>query len=590
MPVNVFVMNPAVKSVIVSVKTKNMLSLTGAATQTVSFSGEGDKIIYFSLKAGNAPGSGKVDITATGNGTKSTCSVDMPVLTASALVHKTTDYMIDGGKMKSIDFDPFGFKGSNEANLEFSQVGKVNFNERIRFLVQYPYGCAEQTTSVAFAQLYLSKVVDLNSQMIEQTEKHVRDGIDRLIKLQSTDGGFIYWPGTRTIDDWITSYAGHFLLEAMKTGYSVPDYVISKWKEYQQTAAKKWTEDAKWRSFQLIQAYRLYTLALAGIPDFSSMNRLKEEPDLLPQASWRLAAAYALAGKREIAQQMTEKLPKQFKENNEAYRTYGSDLRDRAMVLETMIELNQAKAAALMAKEIASSVNSDYWLSTQETAFSLLSLAKYYARYSSPEPINVLISLNSQESRYDSRKFILNQPLRINQSGGNKLSVTNKSSVPLFIRLTESGIPIKEDEISFRKDLNMSVSYTGKDGRPMDITKLRQGTEFRMIIKVRSSDVINGCRNLALTQIFPSGWEIENNRISEAEPPAESAPFIYQDFRDDRVYTFFDLFGDKEKIFVFTLTATYAGRYYLPGTYCEAMYNNSIAAKDKGMWVEIVHE
>jgi uncharacterized protein YfaS (alpha-2-macroglobulin family) len=93
-----------------------------------------------------------------------------------------------------------------------------------------------------------------------------------------------------------------------------------------------------------------------------------------------------------------------------------------------------------------------------------------------------------------------------------------------------------------------------------------------------------------LTQIFPSGWEIENNRIGEEEPPAESAPFIYQDFRDDRVYTFFDLSGDKEKTFIFTLTATYAGRFYLPGSYCEAMYNNSIAAKDKGMWVEIVHE
>jgi uncharacterized protein YfaS (alpha-2-macroglobulin family) len=181
-------------------------------------------------------------------------------------------------------------------------------------------------------------------------------------------------------------------------------------------------------------------------------------------------------------------------------------------------------------------------------------------------------------------------PLKVNESGSNKLSVTNKSAVPLLVRLTESGIPVKEDELAFRKNLNMYVSWSGKDGHPIDIKKLKQGTEFRMTVKVSASNVMNGCRNLALTQIFPSGWEIENTRIGDAEPETDVIPYNYQDFRDDRVYTFFDLPGEKEKIFIFNLTATYAGRFYLPGTYCEAMYDNSIAAKDKGMWVEIVRE
>ena len=590
MPVNVFAMNAAVKSVVVTVKTKNMLSLSGAASQTVAFSGEGDKIIYFRVKAGSSTGSGKIEVTATSNNARSTYSVDLPVVTASALVHRTSEYMIDGGKMKQIEIQPFGIIGTNDATLEFSQVGKVNFKERIRYLVQYPYGCAEQITSGAFAQLYLSKVVDMDSRMISQTEAHVRDGIDQLIKLQSTDGGFMYWPGSRTIDDWITSYTGHFLLESMKTGYSVPDYLISKWKEYQKTAARKWIPDVKSGQLQVIQAYRLYTLALAGVPDFSSMNRLKEIPGLLPQASWRLAAAYAIAGKRDVALKMTEKLPVQFKNNYDSYYTYGSDLRDRAMVLETMTELNQSKTAAGLAKEIVSSMNSSSWYSTHETAFSLLSLAKYYARYSPPEPINVLLSLNGQESRFDSRKFVLSQPLKINEKGVNKLTVTNKSTVPLFLNLIETGIPVKDDEVAFRKDLSMIISYTGKDGRPVDVTKLKQGTEFRMVIRVKSGDVVNGCRNLALTQIFPSGWEIENNRIGEAEQTTDAVPFTYQDVRDDRVYTFFDLTRDKEKVFTFNLTAAYAGRFYLPGSYCEAMYNNNIAAKDKGMWVEIVKE
>jgi alpha-2-macroglobulin len=590
MPVNVFAMNPAIKNVVVSVKTKNMISVAGASTQTVSFSGEGDKIIYFRLRAGIEPGSGKVDINATGNGTRSDYSVDIPVLTASAPVTTTTDYIVDGGKMKSIDFTPFGYKGTNEVTLEISQVGKVNFSDRIGFLVHYPYGCAEQTTSTAFAQLYLPKVADLPPQMISRTEENVRGGIERIIKLQSADGGFIYWPGSRTIDDWITSYAGHFLLEAMKAGYSVPDYVISKWKEYQRTAAKNWSPDARWKFYQLPQAYRLYTLALAGAPDFSSMNRLKEVPGLLPDVSWRLASAYALAGKQDIARKMTENLPVKTREDYEDYYTYGSELRDMSMILETMTELGQQKAATLLARDLASRVNGKRWLSTQETAYALLSLEKYYTRYSAAEPLNVVITLNGRESRYDTRKYSLNLPLKINESGSNNLQVTSKSAVPLIARLTASGIPVKEDAVSFRKELNMYVSYTGKDGHPVDVTKLKQGTEFKMTIRVIASNVIHGCRNLALTQIFPSGWEIENTRIADTESPADGVPFTYQDFRDDRVYTFFDLYGDKEKVFTFTLTATYAGRFYLPGTSCEAMYNNDIGAKDKGMWVEITRE
>jgi len=591
MPVNVFVMNSKIKSVAVSVKVKNRLSLKDPEMQTVSFSEEGDKTIYFKIKAENATGSGRIEVTATANGIKTVYSTDLPVLTSSSLVNKTSEYVIGEGQTKAIGLNPFGFKGTNDASLEFSQVGKINFDKRIRYLMQYPYGCAEQITSTVFAQLYLPKIVDMNNEMISRTETHIRAGISQLIRMQSTDGGFMYWPGSKCSNDWVTSYTGDFLLEAMKKGYSVPDYVINKWKEYQKTSAQKWSFTSQNNKYSdLVQAYRVYTLALAGVPDFSSMNRLNEEPNIEPQATWRLAAAYALAGKKEIGQKMVEKLPFHF---NEYYRTditYGSDLRDRAMVLETMIELNNVKAAGLLAKEIASNVNSREWLGTHECAVALISLAKYYAKYSPPQPINVLVNLNGHESRNDSRKFIFKQPLRINESGNNTLQVTNKSSVPLFICLTESGIPLKDAEVSFRKDLNMSVMFTAKEGHRIDVTRLKQGTEFKMHITISSKDVINGCRDLALTQIFPSGWEIENSRIGENGTADESGPYNYQDFRDDRVYTFFDLTRNKPLVFTFTLTAAYAGRFYLPGSYCEAMYNNDISAKDKGMWVEIVKE
>ena len=62
----------------------------------------------------------------------------------------------------------------------------------------------------------------------------------------------------------------------------------------------------------------------------------------------------------------------------------------------------------------------------------------------------------------------------------------------------------------------------------------------------------------------------------------------YQDIRDDRVLSYFDLSRGESKEIPVKLTATYKGRYYLPSVYCEAMYDNAVRALKKGQWVEVV--
>jgi alpha-2-macroglobulin len=588
MPVELFVMNPAVKTVNVTVKVNSLVTVEGGTSQTVEFGGTGDRTVFFKLKAKNATGNAKIEVTATSGSVRSTYPVDLPVRVSSMPASKTTDYTVNPGQTQVVSFLPFGIAGTGNATLEMSNVVQVNFTEHIRWLVQYPYGCGEQTTSTAFAQLYLPKIVTLTDEMKNRTEANVREGIRKLPKLQSSDGGFLYWPGTRTIDDWVSSYCGQFMLESMKQGYSVPDFVVNKWKEYQQSAASRWVSDPRATWTQLVQAYRLYTLALAGTPDMSSMNRLKEEKGLIPQAAWKLAAAYALAGKRETATAMTASLPLLFKPYTEMYYTYGSSLRDLAMVLETVTELGQASKANEVARSLTSQVNKADWLSTQETAFALSALAKYYDRFEKSNGIKALYVMNGQETRCETRLFLLSQPLKITEGKNNTLNVTNLGNTALFLRLTESGVPSYDQDMAYRNDLNMSVNFTGKDGKPIDVTRLPQGTEFRITVRLKASDELNDVKNLALSQMFPSGWEIANTRIGEGELPENMGNFTWQDFRDDRVDTFFDLEAGKQKTFVFTATATYAGKFYLPGTYCEAMYDHTISAKDKGMWVEVV--
>ena len=92
---------------------------------------------------------------------------------------------------------------------------------------------------------------------------------------------------------------------------------------------------------------------------------------------------------------------------------------------------------------------------------------------------------------------------------------------------------------------------------------------------------------MALTQIFPSGWEILNTRMIGAEDAFASSESDYRDIRDDRVYTYFSLYDDKEVTYYVMLNAAYVGKYYMPATYCEAMYNHTINALIKGQWVEV---
>ena len=78
------------------------------------------------------------------------------------------------------------------------------------------------------------------------------------------DGGIALWPGSIQPDNWVTSYAGHFMTEAERSGYNIPSGFKQKWISFQKKTAQGWRFDARFRQSATDQAYRLFTLALAG--------------------------------------------------------------------------------------------------------------------------------------------------------------------------------------------------------------------------------------------------------------------------------------------------------------------------------------
>ncbi|HRG09253.1 MAG TPA: hypothetical protein PLJ08_11825, partial [Cyclobacteriaceae bacterium] len=546
-----------------------------------------DLTLDFALNVKSETGFAKVTVTATSGSYSATDEIEIEVRNPNPPVTQVADVVLDAGKTWNTTVTPFGVAGTNLATLEISSLPPVNLGQRMRYLLQYPYGCIEQTTSSVFPQLYLDKVKALTDAEKTTIQRNVTAGVERLKTFVNSDGGFAYWPGSGDSDSWGSTYAGHFLIEAEAKGYYVPNDMIRRWKKYQKNKAQSWRKAQEYGSSELIQAYRLYTLALAGDAELGAMNRLREQGNLPSTAAWMLAAAYVKAGQPEAAKKLIEKLPTQVKPYQELAYSYGSDLRDKAIILETLILLNDRTRAFEIVKELSVALSDfNYWMNTQTLAWSLKSVGSF----ASGEKGDLKFSYT-----YNGKEVTTGTDLPVASivlPAGSKpadLKVVSASKAVLFARVIQEGVPARGTEEDSEKNLTLGVSYTKTDGTPLDPATLEQGTEFVATVTVFNPGMRGLYKNLALNQIFPSGWEINNLRLTgdDAAKITGDVP-TYQDIRDDRVYTYFDLGARQSKTFKVMLTASYAGSYYLPAVSCEAMYDNNIYARKKGKVVEVV--
>ncbi len=438
--------------------------------------------------------------------------------------------------------------------------------------------------------------MELNEDQKTQVPKNITATINRLRLFQTGKGGFGYWPGDYTPDEWSSTYAGHFLLEAKSLGYTVPQGMLNKWVKFQQGVAKRWNPDYReYRNYsrrgsELSQAYRLYTLALAGESDLGSMNRMRETKGLATATKWRLAAAYAIAGRIEVAKEIIQGISTEIEAYQEMSYTYGSNVRDRAMILETQIILKDDAAAGELVKFISDELSSNRWHSTQTIAYSLLAIGKYVGPAGASQQFNFSYQLaGGQNVNAGSNTPIFQIDMSIDQNNGKNVTINNSHSGPLFARLITTGQPIVGQETADKKDLDLKVVYKAMNGQVIDPSTLEQGTDFIAEVTVSHPGTrAIPYREMALDQIFPSGWEVINSRLDGFAYFKNTTRPEYQDFRDDRVYTFFDIYEKKTNIYRVQLNASYQGKFYLPATACEAMYDNSVYARVPGRWVEVV--
>ena len=483
-----------------------------------------------------------------------------------------------------------GVAGTNSLTLEMSDVQPVNLLARLSYLLGYPHGCVEQITSKGFPQLYLNEFTALTADEKQSVENAVKEVIRRLRSYQTVDGAFSYWPGGTSSNAWGTVYATHFLTEAATRGYLVPDAMRRSVIGNLVRTARGWKPVASYyeRSEEMTQAYRLYVLALAGSAEVGAMNRLKESKTLQPMSRWLLASAYALVGRADVARELTAKTTELTTAYTEYDQTFGSNLRDRSIRLMALCLLDESAPAARLADEISKTLASDDWLSTQETAFSLIALSGYMKRYKTAASMDFSYTSAGKTEDISTTKNVWTKPLLDKAAPSAPLEIRNTGKSTLFARLITEGIPAEGREEAYANGLSLAVSYTDQAGNPVDASALPQGTNFVAVVTVRNPSS-HGVNNLVLTEVFPAGWEILNTRfLSEGATDAKTPGINYQDIRDDRAYSYIDHLPAGRQVTVkINLCAVYPGRFYLPPVYIEAMYDHLMRANTEGKMVTV---
>ncbi|KAA3615061.1 MAG: alpha-2-macroglobulin family protein [Calditrichaeota bacterium] len=592
-PVTVFPMRENLGDTKVTLEVDGPIEVMGAISQQLNFAKPEDKDLLFKIKAKAGVGIAAIKITAKSSRASAEYETEIQVRTSSDMEYLTEEKTVKPGDKLTMNIPGNGIAGSNQATLTIRRTKDLNFGKRLYRLIRYPYGCIEQTTSSIFPQLYLEKFIPKSSLAKKDIDDNINKGIKRLRKFKLPSGAFGYWPGAKTPSMWGTNYAGHFMIEAKRKGYHVPDDLMNDWIKFQKSQALLTSGNIKTR------IYRLYLLALAGEPIIGPMNLIRESSlsALKDVERWMLASAYKLAGVESEANTILKSTGFFVKLYREFSGTYGSSDRDKAMILDQVVQFQQYERANKLVDELATLLRSKSWLSTQESAFILLAMGKYLNATSTDDqkPISGKVTLPTGEKvafNFEGATF----DLPVEEGFGDNLSIELDNSTKakrVFAILNWSGQPLKSTQKDESKNLELDIQWLDESGRVINPANVKQGTTFwgRYSVKVQNSRLT--VEELALTQILPAGWEIENLRLNQSDLPSWTRNYKlkkaeYEDIRDDRISWFFDQRGyEKQKDFLVKINAVTVGEFFLPGATFNAMYDNEYRATKSGKTVVV---
>ncbi|HLY68295.1 MAG TPA: MG2 domain-containing protein [Puia sp.] len=578
-------------------KVRGALQIIGSAQQSVDLSPNSENRLTFRVAAKPVIGAGRLIVEINGMNEKFADETEISVRPSASLQRNTGNGSINGGNVQSINLSAGDFIASSiSSELVVSKSPVIELTKYLAYLVQYPYGCTEQTVSTAFPQLYYGDMADmlhLNGSEKATANFNIQEAIRKIKMRQLYNGGVTLWDGEDIENWWATVYAAHFLIEAQKAGFDVDKSLMETILSYINGRLKKretityyYNRSQNKKIVPKEVIYGLYVLALANKSNISAMNYYKSNPQLLSlDCKYLLSAAYALSGDKNS---FREFLPTQFAGEESVAQTGGSfysDIRDESLALNVLIDSDPDNPQiGIMSKHVSAKLKQRYWYSTQELAFSFLALGKIN-RAAAKSNITAEIKANG--------KIIgsTNGPdLRLTslQLKGTDIDISTHGNGKLYYFWETEGISgsgaYKEED----NYLKVRKHFFDRNGRLISGNTFKQNDLIIVQITLEKS-YRNDVDNIVITDMLPAGFEIENPRTKEIPGmdwiKNESSPTA-TDVRDDRINLFVNAYDDKQTYY-YAVRAVSPGIYTMGPVSADAMYNGEYHSYNGGGTIKV---
>jgi uncharacterized protein YfaS (alpha-2-macroglobulin family) len=567
----------------VKISVSGPLQVVGVSNQQAPLPANAESRAVFQVVAQQRIDSGRIRIEVKAMGETFFDETQITVRPPSTLQKESGSGSINAGSTQAINIPVNRFmQGSADYQLIISKSPALELGDQLKYLVQYPYGCTEQTISAAFPQLYFADLADQikqNKGAAATSVANINEAIRKIKMRQLYNGAVTLWDEEGTVHWWSTIYAAHFLLEARKAGYDVDNSLLETMMGYLITRLKtKETIDYYYNRTQKKKiapkevAYSLYVLALGNRAQISVMNYYKANQNMLALDSrYLLSAAYALSGDKKSYAAM---LPSSFSGEVSLPQTGGSfysDVRDEAIALNTLMDVDPGNAQIpIMARHVSQFLKERRWLSTQERAFGFLALGKL-ARNAGKSNVTADVLANGKTvGKLNGTDLKLNAK----QLGSSNIQVATKGSGRVYYYWVAEGVSATGDYKEEDSYLKVRRQFYNRYGQPINGNTFQQSDLIVVKITIEKS-FATSVENVVITDLLPAGFEIENPRTKELPGMdwiKDASNPTALDVRDDRIHFFVDLNSGRQTYY-YAVRAVSPGLYRMGPISADAMYN-----------------
>lgn len=577
------------------------LELVSPPGGAVKLADGASETVLFTVAARRAPAAAKMVVTATAGKLVSREELELPIGRAEPEVRVVTQVPLAAGDTSLAAALDGWVEGTDQSSVWVTGSPYASALTHLGYLVRYPYGCIEQTTSSTRPLLYVRSLVEqVDPGLVAQgtVDEMVAHGIERVLSMQTPSGGFAYWPGGSSPTLWGTAYGTHMLLDARQAGFEVPDGAL--------TSAVRWLEQQVGGRLSADgeTAYAHYVVARAGkgrpaqalrvLEDLQARDKSRSQGWERLQAQeqeYLLMAALHLSGDHRYEAQLKRLDAADFQVVRGNDWSFWSALRGRGLVLSVFQDLFGADPAGQQSADRLAAVLSrqrSHWYTTQELAWAITALGK---------------RIQAGDAALSGAQLLVDGKAVTGKGNGawalHLASAADKVQVRLpslkgqaWAVVTTRGVRSTEPVPMGGQGLSLERTYVDADGAPLDPARLPLGTPIYVRVDL-DNDTGRYQENIALVDRLPAGWEIENSRLSGAELPQWASELDlwsadHMNLRDDRVEVFGSLPPGGERTVVYAVRAVTSGTFVLPPVQAEAMYDPDLWARRAGGSVQVV--